>query len=60
MHFQDVKLQCGNSSMLDYFGNSMDDASDCLWEAAKASHIIWLTDMEGDRLKWRDTSKITR
>ena len=36
--------------MLDYLGNLMEDASDFSWEAAKASHAILLTNMEGDRL----------
>ena len=46
--------------MLDYLGNLMEDASDFSWEAAKASHVIALTNMEADRLKWTDTEKLDR
>ena len=57
---QEEKLECNRASMLDYLGNLMEDASDFSWEAAKASHAILLTNMEGDRIKWGDTDKIDR
>ena len=55
---QEEKSECNRASMLDYMGNFMEDASDFSWEAAKASHAILLTNMEGDRLKWGDMEKI--
>ena len=57
---QEEKQECNRASMLDYLGNLMEDASDFSWEAAKASHAILLTNMEGDRLNWGDTDKIDR
>ena len=44
--------------MLDYLGNLMEDASDFSREAAKASHAILLTNMEGDRMKWGIQTKL--
>ena len=38
--------------MFNYLVNLMRDASDFSWEAAKASHTIFLTSMDGQRLKW--------
>ena len=57
---QEEKSESNRASMLDYLGNLMEDASDFSWEAAKASHAILLTNMEGDRIKWGDTDKIDR
>ena len=57
---QEEKLESNRAAMLDYLGNLMEDTSDFSWEAAKASHAILLTNMEGDRIKWGDTDKIDR
>ena len=57
---QEEKSECNRASMLDYMGNLMEDTSDFSWEAAKASHAILLTNMEGDRIKWGDTDKTDR
>ena len=57
---QEEKSECNRASMLHYMGNLMEDASDFSWEAAKASHAILLTNMEGNRITWGDTDKIDR
>ena len=48
---QEEKSGESRASMLDYLGNLMEDASEFLWESAKVSHAIVLTNMEADRLK---------
>ena len=52
---QEEKSEAAKSSMLDYLGNLMEDASDFSWESVKASHAIVLTHMEADHLQWTDT-----
>ena len=48
------------ASMLDYFGNLMEDASDFSWDSAKACHAILLTNKEADRISWNETEKLHR
>ena len=55
---QEEKSEAARSSMLDYLGNLMEDASDFSWESAKASHAIVLTNMEADCLQWTETYKL--
>ena len=55
---QEEKSEAAKSSMLDYLGNLMEDASDFSWESAKASHAIVLTNMEADHLQWTETDKL--
>ena len=57
---QEEKSVAAKSSMLDYLGNLMEDASDFSWESAKAAHAIVLTNMEADRLNWTETEKLDR
>ena len=57
---QEEKSEAAKSSMLDYLGNLMEDASNFSWESAKASHAIVLTNMEADRLQWTETDKLDR
>ena len=57
---QEEKSVAAKSSMLDYLGNLMEDASDFSWESAKAAHAIVLTNMEADRLNWTETKKLDR
>ena len=57
---QEEKSGAAKSSMLDYLGNLMEDASDFSWESAKASHAIVLTNMEADCLQWTKTEKLDR
>ena len=57
---QEEKSEAAKSSMLDYLGNLMEDASDFSWESAKALHAIVLTNMEADRLQWTETNKLDR
>ena len=46
--------------MLDYLGSLMEDASDFLWDSAKACHAILLTNMEADRISWNETEKLNQ
>ena len=46
--------------MLGYLGNLMEDASDFLWDSAKACNGILLTNMEADRVSWVETDKVDR
>ena len=57
---QEEKSGETRTSMLDYLGNLMEDASDFSWESAKASHAVVLTNMEADRSQWSDTDKLDR
>ena len=53
---QKEKSEASKSSMRDYSGNLMEDASDFSWESAKASHAIVLTNMADDRFQWKLTN----
>ena len=57
---QEEKSEAARSSLLDYLGNLMEDASDFSWESAKAAHVIILTNMEADKLQWTETDKLDR
>ena len=57
---QEEKSEAAKSSMLDYLGNLMKDASDFSWESAKVSHAIVLTNLEADCLQWTETDKLDR
>ena len=52
--------EAAKSSMLDYLGNLMEDASAFSWESAKASHAIVLTNIVTDYLQWMETDKLDR
>ena len=46
--------------MIQYMGELMEDATDFLWQGAKAAHAVLLCEFERKALNWEDTARIDR
>ena len=57
---QEEKSEIVRASMLDYRGDLMEDAFDFSWDSVKACHAIPLTNMEADRISWKETEILDR
>ena len=56
----DEKSQKTKDQMLQYLTDIMSDATDFLWQNAKAAHAVLLCDMERGAVTWDNSDKIDR
>ena len=58
---REESCQITKDHMLDYLISFLDDSNDFSWQAAKASHVVLLCQMEqGEVTSWSQTDKINR